>query len=87
MILDFQAFREIQRAYEGSGVRSQEVKNLEKTGAAAAVEAVVIADYSNGIIYMTRDGGQTFEVEKTAERGSNAGISIRRILRISETKR
>ena len=88
MILDFADFPpEVQRAFQASAVRTQEVENHRRTGAAVAVEAIIIADHVNGIIYTTRDGGQTFEAEKTAKQAHGAGISTRRVLRISETKR
>lgn len=88
MILDFADLRpEVQRAFQASAVRSQEVENLQRTGAVVAVEAIIIADHLNGIIYTTRDRGQTFEAEKTAKQAHGAGISTRRVLRIFETKR
>jgi hypothetical protein len=85
---DVIAFRKKREARDlGGEGRTQEVENLERTGAAVAVEAIIIADHVNGIIYTTRDGGQTFEAEKTAKQAHGAGVSTRRVLRISETER
>lgn len=88
MILDFADLsQEVQLAFQASAVRSQEVENLRRIGAAVVVEAIIIADHLNGIFYTTRDGGQTFEAEQTAKQAQGSGISTRRVLRISETKR
>ena len=84
---DVIAFRKKREARDLGEGRTQEVENLERTGAAVAVEAIIIADQVNGIIYTTRDGGQTFEAEKTAMQAHGAGLSTRRVLRISETER
>ena len=88
MIFDFADLPpEVQRAFKSSAVQSQEVENLRRIGAAVVVEAIIIADHLNGIIYTTRDGGQTFEAGRTAIQAHSAGLSTRRVLRISETKR
>jgi hypothetical protein len=54
----------IQEAYKEFGV--QGIANLALLGGTAIVEAILIVDNSSGIIYTTRDGGESFEVGEIA---------------------
>ncbi len=84
---------EVREAFQSSAAQPYEIKNLEKLGAFAEIEAVATVDNPNGVFYITRDGGQSFEVNQIVEtvhlRGGNQtrneGIVVRRVHRISET--
>lgn len=82
---------DIREAYQAWSAQPCEI-NLEKLGAVAEIEAVAIVDNPNRLFYITRDGGQSFEVSEIAktihlsgDRPGNEDIAIRRIIRISKT--
>jgi hypothetical protein len=80
----------VRQAYEASAAQAAEALNLEVPGAAAEIEAIAVIDSPNGMMYTTRDGGQSFKVNAIAETihlksdpPLNEGISVRRVIRIS----
>src|SRR5262249_19661835 len=81
----------IREAYLGCSPKPDEIERLREIGAKADLEAVAIVDHANAIIYLTRDGGHSFEVERIAEsiqlkghQFPSEGVVVRRVLRISE---
>lgn len=56
----------IQDAYEDSGIQGIAASNLSLLGGAAIIEAILIVDNAGGIVYTTRDGGESFEVGEIA---------------------
>ncbi len=79
----------IQEAYQASLQQPYEVQDLMPFGASVKIEAVSVADSRAGVLYTTRDGGQSFAVERIRKtvyfRGDpslDEAIEVHRVVRI-----
>lgn len=84
---------EVQRAYQAFSLQPYKINHLDKIGAVIEIDAIAIIDNPNGIIYITRDNGKSFEVEQIVEtihfredHYHDDGITVRPILKISRQK-
>lgn len=81
---------EVQEAYLASDAKSYVAESIQNLSASAVVEAVLVFDYPNAIVYSTRDGGKSFKAERIAEtvrlRGEQSadnGIAVRLLVDFS----
>jgi hypothetical protein len=80
----------VSEAYSAATVRSDDNEILRKLGAAVDVQAVTIVDNQAGVIYTTRDSGQSFDAEQfetihiKGDTVGDMGIVVRRVLETSD---
>ena len=82
---------DVRQAYEASAAQGAETLKFRNMAAVAEIEAIAVVDNLNGLMYITRDSGNSFETEAIAEtihlRGdssSNEGVTVRHIIRVRE---
>jgi hypothetical protein len=80
---------DVRQAFEASAAQSEETLKLGKLAAAVDIEAIAVVDGPNGLMYITRDSGQTFKAEGIAKTihlkgdpNPKEGIAVRRIIRV-----
>jgi hypothetical protein len=78
----------VRQAYEAWAENAPETLRLDCAGAAVETDAIAVSSGTDGLMYITRDGGQTFEttpvetIHLDGEQAPDECITVRRIVRV-----